>query len=322
MATASAKFVDKLEEADQGVGISKTHLENKMYEAEKADEIQQYTDPKAPPRRKDPLPGLAGRYNTPAGSGAAARLTRKPESNDVDPVPLPAPPLSLEEVSRKARVETDAMPLEQKWIDLHTNVLGELKPMNVDPKGVKTLSKPVNRLGGSKTSIFVATFSAGVFGVDVNSGAKIVFDLAQSTLPFHICSGFALASATLKGVPINAIYASYTTHIRKVRSIVEDGGEDLDDYVEVIKAVLDNHSKTTVRFLREFHALNAFGWMGVDEAKISFRSWMNELLEPLVHTIKKIQDDIATKTLWRQVRDRNGERAQFVSTIEDESDSD
>jgi len=321
MLSTNAAFTDVSDPI--GRNVSGTKFEHTMFEVDKADAAQPFTDPGVPPMtRSDPLrPVREGPYKTPADKAVAAsyKSTRKQDSAAV--LAQPVAPSTMEAVERKHQVEKDAMPIEQKWIDFHAGVLSVLNPMNVNSKGLKSLSRTVHGLGGRKSAPFMTAFSSGVFGVDYNSGAKIVFNLSLSTLPFHVCSGLALVSDVVKGVPTNDIYSLYTAQIRKVRSIVKNNGKTPDDYVETIKRVLAEHAKTTVRFLREFHSLNAFGMMGVNETKTFFRSWINELTTPLKATIKQIEVDLAAKHFAKQLYSRSGDNGQAVDAQpEDDSD--
>jgi len=296
--------------------------EQRFARADIADALRPITDPNAAPMSE--RPPFQQRYVLPMAPPANKIQLRAAGSADVPPTAsLPKPPKQLSDVARTNVVQKDALPVEQKWIDFHAKFLGELNSIGIDPKGVKSLSRTIHRLGGKNATPFVTAFASGVFGVDIASGTKGVFQLHASTLPFHICSGLALATAVLPNVDVNDIYAGYTARIQKVCKILENNEADPDDYVDLIKGVLEHHSKkTTVRFLTEFYELKALKLMGVSEARTSFRSWMNELLRPLDAAIKKIEADLTAMRIAKRLQIRNGEDEQYDQTDGEESESD
>lgn len=226
--------------------------------------------------------------------------------------PLPPIQRSMAEVARGIRVTRESVaprtvptPGEQHWVNFHQMTLVVLKPMQVEPTGLKSLSRTVYRLGASPP--YITAFS-NAYGTDINSGVKVDFKLCPTVVPFHIASGFALASNVINGIIFEELYAKYTSRISSLIDIITAGGEDPLDYIDYIKAIVENHSKnTTILFLTEFYLLysnEGFYKDDISGAHKTARSWLNGLIIPINTAIKNIENHMRAKMYAAAIRVR------------------
>jgi hypothetical protein len=103
-----------------------------------------------------------------------------------------------------------------------------------------------------------------------------------------------LISAVTPGIVFNDLYAGYTARVSGLIELLESENEDLDDYVEDIKTILEIHSsKSTTRFLAQFYEVyGAEGFFKRDlkRARGAARSWLNGLINPINDAILLIEE--------------------------------